>query len=368
MNMADEDDISQPLHPRLTAQLIGQEAAERHLLEAYLSGKMHHAWILGGPPGIGKATLAYRLAKFILANPHPQSMLVQPESLETDPGNPVARRVVAQGHADLLTVTPAWDQRNKRYKTEIGVAEARRASEFFARTAGEGGWRICIVDPAGSMNASAANALLKILEEPPEKALFLLVTDVPGRLLRTIRSRCVRLDLKPLAHAEVRRVLEGLKERDASLDLSSAETVIRYADGSPGRALHILKEGGFKTFETFLGIAQKLPDLDRKAALRLAQQLSGRGAASEFLQFCDLMLAWLSQHIAGAARQPGAAGAAPAVNNPAAWAEAHDEISRSLRRANALNLDRQNTVLNVLKILANAAAKAPPSGGFARTA
>ena len=155
--MATEDDIQDPLHPRLTNQLLGQEAAEKHLLDAYLSGKMHHAWILGGPPGIGKATLAYRLAKFILANPDPRSMLVPPESLEVDPDDPVARRVVAQGHSDLLAVTPAWDQRNKRYKTEIGVAEARKASEFFARTAGEGGWRVCIVDPAGSMNASAAN-------------------------------------------------------------------------------------------------------------------------------------------------------------------------------------------------------------------
>ncbi|MEM7427414.1 MAG: DNA polymerase III subunit delta' [Pseudomonadota bacterium] len=366
--MADENDIAEPLHPRLSTRLIGQQAAEKHLLEAYLSGKMHHAWILGGPPGIGKATLAYRMAKFVLANPDPQAMLVPPDSLEVDPDDPVARRVVAQGHADLLTVTPAWDQRNKRYKTEISVTEARRASEFFARTAGEGGWRVCIVDPAGSMNAAAANALLKILEEPPEKALFLLVTDVPGRLLRTIRSRCVRLDLRALDAPDVKSVLEGLRDRDPELDLSAAATVTQYADGSPGRALQILKEGGFKSFETFLQMAGRLPQLDRKAALRLAQQLSGRGAASEFAQFCDLMLAWLSQHIADAARKAGQTGATPVVQNPAVWAEAHDEISRSLRRANALNLDRQNTVLSVLNTLAKAAAVPPPAAGIARPA
>ena len=364
--MATEDDIQEPLHPRLTSQLVGQSAAEKHLLDAYLSGKMHHAWILGGPPGIGKATLAYRLAKFVLANPDPQSMLVPPESLEVNPDDPVTRRVVAQGHADLLAVTPAWDQRNKRYKTEIGVTEARRASEFFARTAGEGGWRVCIVDPAGSMNASAANALLKILEEPPEKALFLLVADVPGRLLRTIRSRCVRLDLKPLEEGDIQTVLASLQERDNQLDLASASSITQFADGSVGRALQIIQEGGFKSFEMFLNLAQKLPSLDRKAALRLAQQLSGRGNASEFLQFCDLLLAWMSQQISDAAR--GRGDGKPHVQNPAAWAEAHEEINRSLRRANALNLDRQNTILNILNILAKAAAKMPPSGGFARTA
>ena len=352
-----EEDV-EPLHPRLTRILHGQEAAEQRLLDAYLSGRMHHAWILGGPAGIGKATLAYRFATFVLANPDPKSLLVPPQSLDVEPDNLVARRIVAQAHPDLLLVSPAWDQRNKRFKTEITVAEAREASSFFARTAGEGGWRVCIVDPAARMNANAANALLKILEEPPERALFLLIADAPGRLLRTIRSRCLRLDLKPLEEGATEEVLKDLAGRDPSLDLKDAGQVAALAGGSPGRAIQILQEGGYKRFEEFLGLARGLPTLNTRAALKLAQQLAGRSAAQEFIQFCDLLLSWLPDHIAKAAR---AGRVEPEVRHPGAWAEAYDEINRSLRQVNALNLDKQAAILSVLDLLAQAAAKPAPT-------
>lgn len=356
--MAEPDDDIEPLHPRLTQRLYGHEAAEKALLDAFLSGRMHHAWILGGPGGIGKATLAYRFATFVLANPNPSDQLLAPASLDVDPDNPVARRIVAQAHPDLLVVEPAWDQRNKRPKTEIGVDEARAASNFFSRTAGEGGWRVCIVDPAARMNATAANALLKILEEPPAKALFLLVTDAPGRLLRTIRSRCLKLDLKTLEDDAMNAVLKDLSARDKGLDLANADKVASLAGGSPGRAVQILREGGYKRFEEFLTIARELPAVNRSAGLRLAQQLAGRGAAAEFIQFCDLLLSWLPMHIARAAR---AASTEPAVLHPGAWAAAYDEINRSLRQVNALNLDKQAAILSVLDRLARAAAEPPPT-------
>ncbi len=357
--MAEIEEEVEPLHPRLTQGLRGHEAAERTLLDAYLSGRMHHAWILGGPGGIGKATLAYRFATFVLANPNPADLLIAPTSLDVDAEDPVARRIVAQAHPDLLLVTPAWDARNKRPKTEIGVAEARQASSFFARTAGEGGWRVCIVDPAAQMNATAANALLKILEEPPARALFLLVADAPGRLLRTIRSRCLKVDMKPLEDDAMNAVLQDLAARDDAFKLSDASKVSSLAGGSPGRAVQILRDGGFKRFEDFLAIARGLPNLNRPAALKLAQQLASRGAAAEFLQFCDLLLSWLPAHIARAARaQPSE----PQVHHPGAWAAAYDEINRSLRQVNGLNLDKQAAILSVLDRLARAASEpAPPS-------
>ncbi|MCP5084577.1 MAG: DNA polymerase III subunit delta' [Alphaproteobacteria bacterium] len=356
--MAEIEEDVEPLHPRLTQGLQGHEAAERKLLESYLSGRMHHAWILGGPGGIGKATLAYRFATFVLANPNPAELLVPPTSLDVDPEDPVARRVVAQAHPDLLLVTPAWDPRNKRPKTEIGVAEARQASNFFARTAGEGGWRVCIVDPAARMNATAANALLKILEEPPSRALFLLIADAPGRLLRTIRSRCLKLDLKPLEEDAMATVLRDLAARDEGFDLAVAGKITALAGGSPGRAVQILREGGYKRFEEFLNIARGLPSLNRPAGLKLAQQLAARNAAAEFLQFCELLLSWLPVHIAQAVR---AASAEPLVQHPGAWAAAYDEINRSLRQVDALNLDKQAAILSVLDRLARAAAEPPPT-------
>ncbi|MEM8688209.1 MAG: DNA polymerase III subunit delta' [Pseudomonadota bacterium] len=352
-----EEDL-EPLHPRLTRSLRGHEAAEQRLLDAYLSGRMHHAWILGGPAGIGKATLAYRFATFVLANPDPASLLAAPQSLDVDAENLVARRIVAQAHPDLLLVTPAWDQRNKRFKTEITVAEARQASSFFARTAGEGGWRVCIVDPAARMNPNAANALLKILEEPPERALFLLIADAPGRLLRTIRSRCLRLDLKPLEEDITAQVLQDLALRDPALDLSNAAQIAALAGGSPGRAIQMVRDGGYKRFEEFLAIAKGLPNLNPKACLKLAQQLAARNAAQEFLQFCELLLSWLPEHIAKAARSGAAQ---PEVRHPGAWAGAYDEINRSLRQVNALNLDKQAAILSVLDLLAHAAAEPAPS-------
>lgn len=356
--MAEPDDEIEPLHPRLTRRLHGHDAAETALLDAYLSGRMHHAWILGGPSGVGKATLAYRFASFVLANPDPSSCLVRPTSLDVDPEDPVSRRIVAQAHPDLLVVAPAWDPRNKRPKTEIGVDEARAASSFFSRTAGEGGWRVCIVDPASRLNPTAANALLKILEEPPAKALFLLVADAPGRLLRTIRSRCLRLDLKALDEGAMSSVLQDLSARDGGLDLADADKVATLAAGSPGRAVQILREGGYKRFEDFLAIARGLPVVNRAAGLRLAQQLAGRGAAAEFIQFCDLLLSWLPAHIARAACTSSTE---PAVQHPGAWAAAYDEINRSLRQVNALNLDKQAAILSVLDRLARAAAEPPPT-------
>ena len=356
--MAETEEDVEPLHPRLTQGLRGHETAECKLLDSYLSGRMHHAWILAGPGGIGKATLAYRFATFVLANPDPTKMLVPPTTLDVDPNDPVARRIVAQAHPDLLLVTPAWDQRNKRPKTEIGVTEARQASNFFARTAGEGGWRVCIVDPAARMNATAANALLKILEEPPSRALFLLVSDAPGRLLRTIRSRCLKLDLKPLESDAMFAVLQDLAARDSELKIADAEKITALAWGSPGRAVQILREGGYKRFEEFLNIARGLPHVNRPAGLKLAQQLAARNAAAEFLQFCELLLSWLPAHIAQAASAPSAE---PKVQHPGAWATAYDEINRSLRQVNALNLDKQAAILSVLDRLARAAAEPAPS-------
>src|SRR5438309_5166932 len=190
-------------HPRETTELFGHREAETALLNAYRSGRIPHAWLIGGAAGIGKATLAYRMARFVLAHPNPNAPDVQrAETLSVDPSDPVARHVAAGAHGGLLTLERSLNDKGV-LRTVITVDETRETISFFGSTAAVEGWRVCIVDTVDELNANAANALLKVLEEPPHQSLFLLVSHAPARVLPTIQSRCRKLPLRPLETADV---------------------------------------------------------------------------------------------------------------------------------------------------------------------
>src|ERR1700743_3583932 len=190
-------------HPRETTDLFGHHEAELALLNAYRSGRIPHAWLIGGAQGIGKATLAYRMARFVLAHPDPLSATVQrADSLNVDPGNPDARRIAAGAHGGLLVLQRTANDKGVM-RTVITVDETRETVPFFGSTAAAEGGRVCIVDTVDELNPNAANALLKTLEEPPRQSLFLLVSHAPGRVLPTILSRCRRLPLRPLSSADM---------------------------------------------------------------------------------------------------------------------------------------------------------------------
>ena len=190
-------------HPRVTQALIGHADAEREMAEAFAGGRMHHAWLITGREGIGKATLAYRLARHVLARP--QERDAAGKSLEVGAETTAARQVLALSHPGLLVLRRPWDPRAKRFAASILIDEVRRLRSFLGHTAGDGAWRVVIVDAADELNINAANALLKSLEEPPTRAMFLLIASEPSKLLPTIRSRCRRLDLQPLAPEDLRR-------------------------------------------------------------------------------------------------------------------------------------------------------------------
>lgn len=217
--------------PRANPELLGHEDAEATLAAAVASGRLHHAWLITGPEGVGKATLAYRFARRLLAGPAPD--------LALDPAHPVFRRVASGAHADLLTVERAFDEKTKRRRAEIVVDDVRAVAGFLHLTPAEGGWRVVIVDGADMMNRNAANALLKVLEEPPPRAVLLLLASSPGRLLATIRSRCRRLDLRSLPDALVARVL-----REEMPEAEDADGIVALAGGSPGRALALAEGAG----------------------------------------------------------------------------------------------------------------------------
>jgi hypothetical protein len=195
----DDNDERDVRGPRETLALFGHAEAEQTLLDSYKSGRIPHAWLIGGPPGIGKATLAYRLARFVLAHPDPKVPVVQKAaSLAVDADNPVAHRIAAQAQGDLLVLERIVNETTGKLYTVIRVDDVRRTVSFFGSTAGEGGWRIAIVDAVDDLQREGANALLKVLEEPPQRTLLLLISHAPGRELPTIRSRCRRLLLRPL--------------------------------------------------------------------------------------------------------------------------------------------------------------------------
>ncbi len=180
-----------PPDPRENPNLIGHAPAEAAIRDALQGGRLHHAWLITGPEGVGKATLAYRFARALLAG---ASALDMPASA------PVFRRVAAGTHADLLTIEREWDEKKKRLKKQIAAETARMIPPFLHLTPAEGGWRVVILDGAEDLNPQSANALLKVLEEPPARAVLMLVCSAPGRLLPTIRSRCRHLALAPLTH------------------------------------------------------------------------------------------------------------------------------------------------------------------------
>ena len=332
--------------PRQRADLVDQVAAEATLLDAYRSGRIHHAWILGGPKGIGKATLAFRFARFVMTHPDPKSPAVAAaRDLAVDIDTPVARRIAGGSHMDLLHLRRPWDEKAKRFKTELPIDEIRRTVGFFGSTAGEGGWRIAIVDAADDLNGNAANALLKILEEPPPRSLFLVVAHAPGRLLPTIRSRCRRLDLDRLAP---HKIAEALGDFGIEGDPATLAAAADLADGSLRRAILMIQNDGVKLWRGLEAIVAKAPDLDVRAAHAFADQVTGRGADDAFDIAVDFLL-----DVAGARAREAVAGRG--LHAAARWAEAHDEIGRIVGRSEALNLDRKAAILSAIRTLAEAA-------------
>jgi DNA polymerase-3 subunit delta' len=330
----EQDPREGPLHPRHAQSLLGHDAAERRLVDAYRSGRFHHAWLLTGPKGIGKATLAYRLAKYMLLHPDPTA--APRDSLAVPQADHVAAQVEARAHPDLKIVEKIAD--GGKLKTVINVETSRKVGDFFSKTAGAGGWRVAIVDAAEDMNLAAANALLKTLEEPPARSVFIIVCHQPGRLLRTIRSRCIELPMARLSLADTSAVLEGLPDgagREA-LKLTSI------AQGSPGLALSLAETGAGAVFARFAEAAQR-GRIDGGTRFAVANALHGRGTEDRFASFCELLDGWLANAAATAARSPGSAATGLAL------AEAHDAISRSIRETNSLNLDRRLTLLQAFE-------------------
>lgn len=343
--MSDDDtDTSDILRPRETSALFGHAEAERTLLESYQSGRIPHAWLIGGTPGVGKATLAYRLARFVLAHPDPKAPAVQKAtSLFVDPENPVARRIAAQAQGDLLVLERVVNEQTGKLYTVIRVDDVRRSVPFFGSTAGEGGWRIAIVDAVDELQREGANALLKVLEEPPARALLLLVSHAPGRELATIRSRCRRLLLRPLPAEDVARASATATGR--SVDDIDVKEAAAAAGGSAGRALRFLDGPALALRQRVLDLFAQLPNPDPRALHALGDALGG-SEPQTLAAFMDMVNGWLSGRLESDAKQ------APRMAQVAmTW----DKVNRAARDVETYNLERKPLVFAVFGLLAEAA-------------
>lgn len=371
MSPAADAALDDPLLPSRTLDLVGHEAAEREVLDAWTSGRMHHAWLISGPRGIGKATLAYRIARFVLAQGATDAGAaaaaagpslfgdalppVMPTALDLPPDHPVVRRVAAGGHGDLRVIQRELveDKKTKRLRAQgvITVDAVRGIGHFLSMTSAEGGWRIVLIDGAEEMNRNAANAVLKVLEEPPRRALLLLVSHNPARLLPTIRSRCRRLPLTPLRHAQV---VDLLARHKPGLAAADRDALAAMGEGSVGVALDLEEQGGLDLYRDLLALLQGLPRLDVGGLHALAEKLA-RGDDG-FRIASDLFTWWLGRVIRAKGRGhpdpevlPGEAALTRRLAEAGGleqWVQVWEKITHLFDRTTAVNLDKKQALIS----------------------
>lgn len=358
-------------HPRDTARLIGQAHAENAFLEAFASERLHHGWLITGPKGVGKATLAWRIARFLLATPDVEAdggmfgAPPPPTTLDISPDHPVSHRMAAWAEPGLACITRSINEDTKKLRNEIVVEDIRKLGKFFGLSAADGGRRVVIVDSADEMNTSAANALLKMLEEPPARTTLLLVSHQPTRLLPTIRSRCRILRLSPLGPDDMAAALA-----QTGIELpQNNDHLAALASGSVGAALRIAALGGMEMYAELVGLLASMPRTDRARALALAEAAAQRNATDKFellLNMFDILMSRLAR--------TGATGEAPlpeaCINESEtlrslggnaqkgrAWAEVSAEITARTRHGKAVNLDPASLVLDTVFKMQETAAR-----------
>lgn len=363
MTDQDFDPEEWPPRPIENTQLQGHDEAEQVLLDTYNSGRMHHAWLISGPKGIGKATLAHRFARFVLANGKKDAgpslfgdalPAVDPTSLQVERDSLVYQRIVSGGHADMLVIERRVNEKTGKLKTVIDVDSVREVGAFMRLTPAEGGWRVVVIDSADEMNPNSANAVLKVLEEPPKNALLLLVSHNPGRLLPTIRSRCRTLKLRPLQPDLLTSLVHTYAPDVSSEDASRLAAL---SDGSIGHALGLVEEGGLELYAELLSLLHTLPRLDVQALHALADKVARAGADNAFRTVTGLLRWWLERMVLTAAgKSPATSGTADdealfmaGLASQASldrWFLVWEKINHLVARADGLNLDKKQIVLD----------------------
>lgn len=330
-------------HPRETTGLVGHQTARARLSDRLQGGRIAQGWIIAGPPGIGKATLAYDFAAEALSR-----------NVETE--DEARRLIAAQSHPRLLVLRRTISPQTRKLRTQIAVDDVRRLKQFLGTTAGEG-WRVVIVDRADELNTSSANALLKSLEEPPPRTLFFLVTTSAGRLLPTIASRCERLLLRPLDEAQTGKVVEAACAATGTAlpEPESLSAILAAANGRPRRALELISGGGAQVYTLIRRIFGRLPHMDSADIFRLIDSGADAKSGPGYDLVFDLVEETLASAIRSAAHSPDAASGVFNAPSLARWMEVWDTGKRLRSEAETLNLDRGAALMRLFTEIEDAA-------------
>ncbi|MCP4393665.1 MAG: DNA polymerase III subunit delta' [Alphaproteobacteria bacterium] len=374
--------------PRANSILVGQDGAEEEFVSAWNSGRCAHAWMISGAKGIGKATLAYRIARFVLSDGGDvagkdegvavvsadgglfgDELPVAPvengiekggdsfssvSPLQMGDDSPFFKRIASGGHADLTVIEKTYNEKTKKMRTGIVVDGVRNLSSTFYMTSSEGGWKVAIVDSADDMNTSSANALLKLLEEPPERSLIILLAHNPGRLLPTIKSRCRRLVLKPLPNSNVEflldKYLNHLEGEPVQLSGDDIKTLAFLADGSIGRAIELYKNGGLKLYTDMLGILGNGRAIADAAKINSFADTIAKSEES-FDTFFDLLLSYMSKQIIKSPKQDGFEISQCHYLN--SRIDVWEGIKAIFENTKKVNMDKKQSVMDALFLLGN---------------
>ena len=328
--------------PRNTLSLIGHQAALATASRAIRSGRPPQGWLISGPPGVGKATFAFRIARYLLAYGATDR---GPEDLSVPPSDPVSLQVSAGGHPGLLILQRGINPNTGKPMTVLGVDEIRKLASFFGMTSGAGGWRVAIVDTADDMNPQAANALLKALEEPPARAMLMLLSNAPGQLLPTIRSRCQRLDLRPLPDAEIEK---QLSVQLPDMPAGERAMLVKISGGSLGAALALAEDDGLMLAQEAERLIDRAASPDIGATLALADKLSRINDGTD--RFGRFLMEAMTNRIRARAMEGGA--------QLDRWTDLLEKLNRSFLRTGALHLDPRQTILSAEKAIADTARRA----------
>lgn len=360
----DLPDIDGLRSPRFCRQLIGQDASVSHFLSNLAQGKLHHACLLTGPKGVGKASFAHMAARFMLHYNDPVSAAKNAENLSVLDDEMLGKQIEQGSHPDLMIVTRPWDTAKERFKQTISVDEVRKIRSFFNLSAGMGGWRICIIDAADDMTLNAANALLKTLEEPPSKSLFLIVSHQSGGLLDTIRSRCMKIAFQPLKSNHIQHLMHQTIAKgsdNTGAATQSLAAIAHLSRGSIGRALHINDTNGLEVYSDMVKLLRQFPSFRADTLHEVAERLSKRNTEHLFTDMGEFLQQWLHQlaRFSAKGQMPEvifegeeAAFQLMASDRPLeAWVDVWEKVTELFDNAKRLNLDRKQTILESFKLI-----------------
>jgi len=363
------------LSPKTNPYLFGHEEAENKWRRDMESGKLTHGWIISGPRGIGKATLAYRIARLMLSSPWKGEVaersdagggLDAPDSIAPPPNLPpqggeeaLLRRIATGAHPDLLVIEPELDDKKGEQKNIITAEQARAIPEFLSLTPAESQWRVVIVDSVDQLNPTGANSILKILEEPPAKTVLLLISHNPGSLLPTIRSRCAMLKLTPLSDTDFDKAIEATYP---DMESATRQTLRILSGGSPGLVTEYEGQGAVELYSALLDVLATLPTLDTLKVHAFADQLAGGQIHAQFKLFSELVLCLFARVCKAAAGLPVEIlsgeetifAKLAALHSSSTWAAKWQQAENELSLAASRHLDLKQVVIVFFHSIAHA--------------